>query len=183
MICPNCKTELSDDMLYCEKCGQEIQFVPDYEPEIEQSITETLSEIQLSDEDGVFGDEFSGYSEEGQMSVQSSEDYIDEAYIEGFYDDNGVYFEGYYAENGEFILLGYYDENGQFVEYGPEFYQEYYAENGSQTDAHQMNNGEFDLDIVDIDDSESDNNAKKKKMRLFLLVTKKLLVRPHQRKR
>jgi len=163
MICPNCKTELSDDMLYCEKCGQEIQFVPDYEPEIEQSITETLSEIQLSDEDGVFGDDFSGYSEEGQMSVQSSEDYIDEAYIEGFYDDNGVYFEGYYAENGEFILLGYYDENGQFVEYGPEFYQEYYADNGSQTDTHQMNNGEFDLDIVDIDDSESDNNAKKKK--------------------
>ena len=43
MKCPDCGTEIADDHLYCDKCGMEIQMVPDFEPEIENSITETLS--------------------------------------------------------------------------------------------------------------------------------------------
>ncbi len=43
MKCPNCGCEMAEGHLYCEKCGMEIQMVPDFEPEIENSIIETLS--------------------------------------------------------------------------------------------------------------------------------------------
>ncbi len=36
---------MQDDQLYCETCGAEIQMVPDFEPEIENSISETLSTL------------------------------------------------------------------------------------------------------------------------------------------
>ncbi len=45
MNCPKCGAEMKDGHLYCEKCGEEIQIVPDFEPEIEYSIRETLSGI------------------------------------------------------------------------------------------------------------------------------------------
>lgn len=45
MKCPNCGYEMADGHLYCEKCGMEIQMVPDFEPEIENSIIETLSTV------------------------------------------------------------------------------------------------------------------------------------------
>ena len=45
MKCPNCGCEIPDGYLYCEKCGSEIQMVPDFEPEIENSIIETLSTV------------------------------------------------------------------------------------------------------------------------------------------
>ena len=45
MNCPNCGHEMLRGHLYCEKCGMEIRIVPDYEPEIENSITETLSTV------------------------------------------------------------------------------------------------------------------------------------------
>lgn len=45
MKCPNCGEKLKKDFLYCEKCGEEIQIVPDFEPEIENSIIETLSAV------------------------------------------------------------------------------------------------------------------------------------------
>lgn len=45
MICPKCGCEMIDDHLYCEQCGTEIQIVPVFEPEIENSITETLSTV------------------------------------------------------------------------------------------------------------------------------------------
>ena len=31
--------------MYCEHCGMEIQIVPDFEPEIENSISETLNTL------------------------------------------------------------------------------------------------------------------------------------------
>lgn len=43
MVCPSCGYLMKEDHLYCENCGAEIQIVPDFEPEIENSITETLS--------------------------------------------------------------------------------------------------------------------------------------------
>ena len=45
MKCPNCGQEIQPDHLYCERCGMEIRIVPDFEPEIENSINETLSTV------------------------------------------------------------------------------------------------------------------------------------------
>lgn len=45
MVCPNCNAELPKGHLYCEKCGTEIQMVPVFEPELEESMNETLSEV------------------------------------------------------------------------------------------------------------------------------------------
>lgn len=45
MKCPKCGEEMKDGNLICESCGNEIQIVPDFEPEIENSITETLSTL------------------------------------------------------------------------------------------------------------------------------------------
>lgn len=46
MQCPNCKTELKDGYLYCENCGYEIQMVPDFEPDVDGSILNSLRDIQ-----------------------------------------------------------------------------------------------------------------------------------------
>lgn len=43
MKCPHCGREMPDGCLLCEWCGEEIRIVPDFEPEIENSITETLT--------------------------------------------------------------------------------------------------------------------------------------------
>lgn len=45
MKCSNCGQEIRSGQLYCEKCGTEIRIVPDFEPEIENSINETLSTV------------------------------------------------------------------------------------------------------------------------------------------
>lgn len=52
MKCPNCGCEMAEGHLYCEKCGMEIQMVPDFEPEIENSIIETLSTVAEEIEGG-----------------------------------------------------------------------------------------------------------------------------------
>lgn len=51
MKCPNCGQEIQAEHLYCERCGMEIRIVPDFEPEIENSITETLSNVAEEIED------------------------------------------------------------------------------------------------------------------------------------
>ncbi len=51
MKCPNCGHEMPDDHLLCDHCGEEIQIVPDFEPEIENSITETLSTLAAQQEE------------------------------------------------------------------------------------------------------------------------------------
>lgn len=73
MKCPNCGNKIEDDKLYCEVCGQEISFVPEYEPVIEQSITESLSDLDISDE-------------------YYDQEYVDGEYVE-YVDDNGVPYE------------------------------------------------------------------------------------------
>lgn len=45
MVCPKCGNEMPEGHLLCEKCGNEINIVPDFEPEIENSIDETLLNI------------------------------------------------------------------------------------------------------------------------------------------
>lgn len=43
MICPHCGFEIPEGMLYCEKCGEEIHIVPDFDPELETRISENLT--------------------------------------------------------------------------------------------------------------------------------------------
>ena len=50
MKCPKCGHELKEGHLICEVCGEEIRIVPDFEPEIENSITETLSTLVVLQE-------------------------------------------------------------------------------------------------------------------------------------
>lgn len=42
MKCPNCGADMKDGLLYCEHCGEDIHIVPDFEPEIEYNLEQTL---------------------------------------------------------------------------------------------------------------------------------------------
>lgn len=45
MKCPNCGAEMKDGLLYCEKCGEDIHIVPDFEPEIEHNIEQNIKNV------------------------------------------------------------------------------------------------------------------------------------------
>lgn len=45
MVCQKCGAEIPENCLLCEACGEEIQMVPDFEPEVEDSISETLLNV------------------------------------------------------------------------------------------------------------------------------------------
>jgi tetratricopeptide (TPR) repeat protein len=45
MKCPKCGYEIPEGHMYCDNCGMEINFVPDFEPEVENQINATLSEV------------------------------------------------------------------------------------------------------------------------------------------
>ena len=45
MKCPSCGVEIKEGYLYCQKCGEEIRIVPDYEPEIFIELSESISSI------------------------------------------------------------------------------------------------------------------------------------------
>ena len=45
MICPKCNSKLPEGMLYCEKCGTEINIVPDFVPEIETKLEELKPDL------------------------------------------------------------------------------------------------------------------------------------------
>lgn len=45
MKCPNCGKEMAEGNLYCEHCGEDIHIVPDFEPELEQTIHDILEEM------------------------------------------------------------------------------------------------------------------------------------------
>lgn len=45
MKCPKCGKEMPEGSLYCEYCGEDIHIVPDFEPELEQSIQQNMDSI------------------------------------------------------------------------------------------------------------------------------------------
>ncbi len=45
MKCLNCGNEIDEGKLYCSHCGYEIQLVPDFEPEIEEKVSDVLEGI------------------------------------------------------------------------------------------------------------------------------------------
>ena len=51
MICPVCGAEVGESKLLCPECGHEFRFIPDFEPEVENQISDTLSEISIDDEE------------------------------------------------------------------------------------------------------------------------------------
>lgn len=69
MKCPSCGARMKEGHLYCEKCGREIQMVPDFEPEIENSIRETLSSVG----EEIEGEKGSARDAEAQSTKGSSE--------------------------------------------------------------------------------------------------------------
>lgn len=69
MKCPSCGARMKEGHLYCEKCGREIQMVPDFEPEIENSIRETLSSVG----EEIEGEKGSAKDAEAQSTKGSSE--------------------------------------------------------------------------------------------------------------
>lgn len=64
MNCLKCGAVIPDGSLYCEMCGEDIHIVPDFEPEIEYSIKETLSSLA----EDIMGGESSRQAE-GEESV------------------------------------------------------------------------------------------------------------------
>jgi len=54
MKCPVCQHEIKDGQVYCEKCGYEVQIVPEFEAELENNIIENMSEViqELAPEEG-----------------------------------------------------------------------------------------------------------------------------------
>lgn len=45
MKCPKCGAAMKEGSLYCEKCGEDIHIVPDFEPELEYSMEQSLHQI------------------------------------------------------------------------------------------------------------------------------------------
>lgn len=57
MKCPNCGADMTEGSLYCEHCGEDIHIVPDYEPELDLNMTETLHSIMKDVNSGDVQDE------------------------------------------------------------------------------------------------------------------------------
>lgn len=45
MKCPSCGCDIPKQNMYCEKCGTEIQIVPDFEPELENNMEAIISQM------------------------------------------------------------------------------------------------------------------------------------------
>ena len=145
MICPNCGFEMKDEDLYCENCGQEIHIVPLFEPEIEQSITDNLSNIEIQPgEYNGYGDEYSDaefvegqsdeeyYAEDGQYADEyEGEEYPEEGEYSDEYEDQ-EYAEDEYSE--ELPEDEYSEEEYSDEEYDEEYYEDEYDEEYSDRD-------------------------------------------------
>lgn len=69
MKCPNCGEEMAEGKLYCEHCGEDIHIVPDFEPELEQTIQNILVEMHGDMTDGAEREE-----EQWPEDIMDSED-------------------------------------------------------------------------------------------------------------
>ena len=57
MKCPHCGSDMKPEQVFCEHCGKERLLVPVFEPEIEDSVAESMSTIvqELSPEETAEG--------------------------------------------------------------------------------------------------------------------------------
>lgn len=114
MKCPKCKQELKEGHLYCEVCGEEIKIVPVFEPEIENSIEETLSNVAdhinevASDDDIVDKDESSNSEKETFRVFTKEEKKSKESLLfEEFPDDDELFDD---MENDDLTDESFWDE-------------------------------------------------------------------------
>ena len=65
MKCPNCGADMKNGLLYCESCGEDIHIVPDFEPEVEYNLEQTLNHIvkDIGEQDVAEETEPESYSE------------------------------------------------------------------------------------------------------------------------
>lgn len=98
MKCPKCRQELKEGQLYCEACGEEIKIVPDFEPEIENSIEETLSNVadhinEVSSDDIIPKKKVSEKAEKETFRVFAKEEkkVKDNLLLEDFPDDDELF--------------------------------------------------------------------------------------------
>lgn len=169
MKCPNCGAKLKEDMLYCEVCGTEIQFVPDFEPIVEQSISETLSELSVDstygdgdyvdyvdNQDNLDNDAYdnqyasdyaSEYAEE--YDEEYSEEYSEE-YAEDYSDDYDDDYSDEYANDYYDAALANEDESLDGYYYDEETDSYYYYD--SATDTYY-----YDEEYEDYDDEDDDD--------------------------
>lgn len=81
MKCLKCGSDIQEDLVYCPKCGEEIQYVPEFEPEIEQSIRKSMSgiapevnEYDKSNQSGKSVKKKSGFNETDLIYIFEDED-------------------------------------------------------------------------------------------------------------
>ncbi|MDE6712312.1 MAG: chitobiase/beta-hexosaminidase C-terminal domain-containing protein [Lachnospiraceae bacterium] len=157
MICPNCNAEIADDLLYCPKCGEEVQYVPYYEPEIEQSISDTLSDIQLDAE--------ASYEDSRALDTEEELEFVDLDAPAGNempfdYGEDAEYYDrdpAEYSEEIEYQAEGY-DESEEYQSAEYDETEEYAGEYGNEYDDEYEVVEEFDeeyeLDYLDDFDEE-----------------------------
>lgn len=71
MKCQKCGSKLVSGHLYCDICGAEYQIVPNFEPEIESSIAQSMSDISESLDTGKLPDELLVETKKKKITVPS----------------------------------------------------------------------------------------------------------------
>lgn len=109
MKCPNCGQEIPEGNLLCEKCGAEINIVPDFEIDIENSINESLSGIVEDINPEYKKEEVEEIDLTPEKSVEDKDKKksIEEKYEEEFFKEINISnVNGSKIRNLVFILLG-----------------------------------------------------------------------------
>lgn len=69
MKCPNCRAEMKEGHLYCENCGKDIHIVPDFEPELERNMEQSLGHILEEEEPAQPAKHYAGISKGVKMAI------------------------------------------------------------------------------------------------------------------
>ncbi len=77
MKCPKCGNELDEGKLLCEKCGEEIKYVPDFDIELENQLKESISTM-MEDMMEEFAQEEHQKNEDGFGDFETDDDIKDE---------------------------------------------------------------------------------------------------------
>jgi len=87
MKCPKCGATIPNESLYCYKCGEEVKIVPEFEPEVENKIDETLSSLVNDIDDNADKKTFE------DSNYEYDENYYEDSDSEDFDDDTNDDFD------------------------------------------------------------------------------------------